>query len=396
MKQIKPLLLILFISLIACDIIDNDSKPDENIYKIINNNNFDKAYFASKVIQTSDNGFLIIGSNYEDTDDYVWLTPYIVKLNNKGAMEWEQELSSPYVNPIGLCEINGIYYIVCMDEITLGTHIFSITESGDYNLIKTLDDLMYPLALVKTPDNGVAIQGYERFSRNTTLNKLNSSFELEWTQKYPLIENSEEYIIGHISKRGKQYPFFLGYAGDNSVDYYYVNGFYKYSFSLMFADNSGNFTGVTNGFRYTGAISSAYHITNDDYFLSMFYKGNNYILPLQTLQKTEISSIEAFEGSIAPKLMEDAIIVTKKINYKGNETIVYATNSKNNHILLMLYDAASGEYITTKEYADFYPIEINDIIESDDGGLAIIGKTYITGRLARIFFLKISKNNLEL
>ena len=391
------ILLIVLLQVSSCDIKENTALPNKNIYKIINNGSFENTYFANSIIQTKDSSYLVLGSSYEDADNYVWLTPYLAKLDKNGITQWEVQLEAPYVNPVAIWEKSGNYYLACMNEISLGTHILSVDiNTGTTELVKTLSEIVYPLALTKTPDNGLAIEGYQRTSRNTTLSKLSSSYEIEWTKKYPLIENGEEMIIRHISKRGKQFPFFVGYVGDNSVHNYFINGFYRYSFSLIFTDNTGNNTGVLNGFRYETAISSAFHISGEHFFFSMFNQGANYFLILQEADVTDIASIKEFDGAAIPSLEEDAIVKLKKFTIDGKKVMIYASNSKNNQILLHIYDALTGEFITSKSVSDYYPIEINDLIQTKDGGLAIIGRTIVTGRFPRIFFMKLAKEKLIL
>ena len=99
----------------TCDIIKNDLKPNEEFIKIIYNPNFESEFYAEDIIQTSDNGFLILGSLHNESNAYVWQSPYLVKLDETGSVLWETTVTSPYVNSVGnIIQIGNEYYFFAM------------------------------------------------------------------------------------------------------------------------------------------------------------------------------------------------------------------------------------------------------------------------------------------
>jgi len=385
------LIIVLIVS--SCDIINNDIKPNEGFIKIISNNDFDSEYYAEDLIQTSDNGFIILGSTHGPSSSYVWQIPYIVKLDESGTVLWETYLSSPYVNPVGnIIHTGNEYYFFVMHETTLETHLIRINENdGSTELQSSFDNITYPVAVFQNSDNSILVQGYDNFARQTIFSKLSADFSLDWSQNFSLNEDAEEILINHISKNGKQYPFFIG----ESDDHFFFNGLYNYTFSLVFTNKTdGSMQGVMNGFRYDGAVSSAQYISGNNFAFSIFSEGDNYIFPNNEIDGNSVSTIEGLSHSPIPELKDDAKFETASLTVNGNEVIILASTTKTNQIKLYFFNSGSDELLFYKEYAEKNPIEVSGIIETAEGGLAILARTFVNGQFSRIYIAKVSPENL--
>ncbi len=377
----------------SCDIINNDAEPKSEFIKVIANPDYSSVFYAVDVKQTSDEGFIILASLYNESNTYIWQTPYIIKTDEKGDVLWEVEVAAPYVNPVGdIIEIGGVYYFACMHETTLESHLLSIDLNGGAPQSEEIyPGITYPLAVSQNSDNTILVQGFNADSRTTSFSKLSAALVVEQSQTYPLIEDSEELLLEHVSKLGKQYPFFNGMAGN----YYYFNGFYNWSFSLVFVNTADlELSGVMNGFRYSGAISSATNISAGNYSFSMFFEGNNYFFPTGQLSETNVASIESLSGILMPKLEKDAKVAVKEMTVNGQNMVVYASNTKNNQISFYFFNPLTGSLLHTKEISDTNPIEVNKIIQCSDGNIAITGRTFVSGQFSRVFITKISKEDL--
>ncbi|NIM11624.1 MAG: hypothetical protein GTO45_05975, partial [Candidatus Aminicenantes bacterium] len=56
---------------------------------------------------------------------------------------------------------------------------------------------------------------------------------------------------------------------------------------------------------------------------------------------------------------------------------------------------STGSYLAVKYLGDIHIYEAAGLIDTEDGGLAILGTTYVTGLLGRICLFKLSKAELE-
>ncbi len=386
------LILVFFIS--GCDIFNNKIEPNEEFTKIISNTNFSSDFYAEDIVQTSDNGFIILGSLHDENNAYVWQTPYIIKLDETGIVLWETSVASPYVNPVGNIILSGgEYFFFTMHESTLETHLLKINETaGSTELEASFNNVTYPTAVSQNADNTILVQGYNNFARQTILSKISENFTVEWTQTYPLNEDAEEILINHISKTGKQYPFFNG----ESDDYYFYNGLYNYTFSFVFINKStGEMQGVMNGYRYSGAVSSAINLSGNNYAFSVFTEGENYLFPADQIDGSSISSIEGISETPIPELQNDAKVAVNTMTINDVEYTIFAAGTKNNQIKLYFYNEGTSELVLYKEIADKNPIEVTQIINISEGGIAILGRTFVSGQFSRIYVAKISSENLQ-
>ena len=323
--SITILTTVIFAFLISgCDIINNKKvEPNYEFTKIISNLNFDANFYVHDLKQTSDGGFIILASVYDNENTYIWTNPHIIKIDSLGNMVAERPVESPYVNPVGtLVQTSAGLFFACMHETTLETHILKIDETtAEITPQTSYENITYPLAVSQNSDGSFLIQGFNVFARTTSLSEINADLSLAQTNTFPLFEDAEEIVVNHLTKRGKQYPFFTGSAGN----FYFYNGLYNYSFSLVFISKSDlSFQGVLNGFRYSGAVSSASNISAGSYAFSTFFEGNNYFFPSGSISETAVASIENLDGNIMPNIQPDANVITKSVNINGTDmTLIF-------------------------------------------------------------------------
>ena len=382
-------ILILSISLFQnCDIVNNDAKPKDEFVKIIHEADYNTKVYPVDILQTADSSFLILSAVYNNDNSYVWHTPQISKTDASGKVLWQQKLESPYVNPVGkILDISGEYYFVCMNENTLSTYIMKINkETGETTVSATLDDIKYPLYSYVSSNNSVLIQGYNHFARKTIFAKLSSSFSVTFKKEYYLYEDAEEMILSHITKTGKQFPLKIGELSDGN---YYINGFYNYTFSTLFIDkDSGNITGVVNGFRYEAGISSFIETSAGTFALSIFNQNDNYFITNKEISTSATSSVENLKGDYISDLQQNAHVVGKLIKTSSEDMFVFASSTKSNEIVLYFYDKANGKLLYTKHISDSNPVEIQSLIQTDNKSIVVLAKTFVNGRFPRIFIAK--------
>ncbi|MEA2041255.1 MAG: hypothetical protein U9N85_01715 [Bacteroidota bacterium] len=395
MKTRITITVIIFFAFVisGCDIINNkDVEPNFEFTKVISNLDFDSDFYAHDIKQTSDGGFIILASVYNNDNTYIWTTPHIIKIDSMGNMVGERAVESPYVNPVGnMIQTSGGLYFACMNETSLETHLLKINETtAEITPEISYTNISYPLAVSQNSDNSFLIQGYNIYARTTSLSEINADMTIAQSNTFSLYEDAEEIVINHLTKRGKQYPFFTGEAGD----YYYFNGLYNYSFSLVFVNKTDlSYQGVMNGFRYSGAVSSLSNISTGNYAFSTFFEGNNYFFPAGEINETAVSSIENLDGDIMPNIQTDANVITKSVTINGTDMTVIASNTNDNQIILMFFDQ-SGSLLNTKKIMDNHRIEISQLIQTNDDSIVIVGRTFAAGQFSRVFVSKISVEDL--
>lgn len=378
-------IVILLISLLFSCAKEEDYIPESSFIKIYNDEFFKSAYIPIDIVDAGENGYFIL-SAYDS-----WNT-YILRVDASGEFMWDYKLPENFVNPInGLYFKDSAFYFFCMDDISLGTYLMKASDqSKSASIERTFGNIIYPLASSEVED-GFLIESYNRESYSTRLTKLNQSFGEVWNEEYSVEQDVEQAIISHLTRIGTRLPFFTGQAGTR----YFFNGYYNYSMSMLFV-NTGNGiqTGVINGFRAESAISSALYINGNSFALSRFDQGENFIIPKKDLNTTATGISGDLDGNEHPEMTPDAFVNSKIININGKDVTIFATSTKSGQILLYAYDALSGSLIGTHHLGRLNPYEAVNFVSTNDGGLAVLGNTFVNGRFSRITLIKLSEKQL--
>lgn len=359
--------------------------PESSFIKIYNDELFNSSYIPMDIVQAGEKGYFIL-SAFDS-----WST-YILRVDEYGEFMWDYKLDENYVNPIkGLYYQDSAFYFFCMDNLSLGTYLMKATDQSQSAAVeRNLGYIIYPLASSATAD-GYLIESYNRESYSTRLTKLNSEFSELWHEEYSVEQDVEESIVSHLTRIGDRLPFFTGQAGN----IYFLNGYYNYSMSLLFVDASdGSQRGVINGFRNKSAISSAKYIDGNSYALSRFDFGENFIIPKIDINTSGTGISSDLDGNEHPEMTSNAFVYSDIINVNGKEVTMFATSTKGGQILLYAYDAIDGSLIGTHHLGRLNPYEAIDFEVTTDGGLAILGNTFVNGRFSRITLVKLSEQQL--
>jgi len=376
---------LLFVFILTSCGKEEDFIPDSSFTKIYNDEYFNSSYIPMDIVQAGEKGYFIL-SAFD-----AWNT-YILRVDEDGEFIWDFKLEDRYVNPItGLYYLDSAFYFFCMDDLSLGTYLMKATDqSKSAEVERSYGDIIYPLNS-SIVDDGFLLESYNRESYSTRLTKLNSDFGVSWNEEYSVEQDVEESIISHLTRIGDRLPFFTGQAGNK----YFLNGYYNYSMSLLFVNASnGDQTGVINGFRDKSAISSAQYLDGNSFALSRFDFGENFIIPKNDINTSGVSISSDLEGNEHPEMIHNAFVYSEVVDVNGKLTTIFATSTKGGQILLYAYDATSGKLIGTYHLGQLNPYEAIDFVVTTDGGLAVLGNTYVNGRFSRISLTKISEKEL--
>ena len=164
----------------------------------------------------------------------------------------------------------------------------------------------------------------------------------------------------------------------------------------MFTDLSSETpNGVCQGQQVDGGLSSVFPLGINRFAVSRFNFGDNFIIPNADIATNSISSTVDLSGNPFPELVDDAAVVLKSIQPTGSSTLLYGSSTRSGQIILLAYDQGTGELRGTLHLGFVNPYEIGGFTETSDGGLAIVGTSYVAGRFARICLFKLDKNEVR-
>ncbi len=382
---------IFLIALAASCAKDSDPATDQaNFTRIYDNDKFDASYYPIDMKQTPDGGFLILGGRKLTTSNLNGT--YLMKVDKLGMFVSEQELPSSKTVPTGpWMEVNNAYYFFTMTPDGLKNELNQVDANGVItNTIAITGDGAdgYPVAAYH--DNGrFLLLRYDRLKKESVIDVITLSGATSSYLGFGVGPSDavDAQIMEHFLRTGRQLPF---QVGKTSSGKYFFNGFYKYTFSLVFTDLVSDQLGVVQGQQDDGGFSFVLPISGNDFAAARFNFGDNYLLPLVTLNPTDISSSVDFVGNNLPELSSNARvrIISAKVN--GKDVVLVGSNTRSKQISLYAYEKSTGKLMGSRYLGFSNPYEIAAMTTTTDGGLAVCGITYVAGRFPRICLFKIS------
>lgn len=388
--------LVIWSLLSGCDIKENKEVKPDTFVKIYNNNSYSNSYQPVDIKETSDGGFLILASYQKGETSFP--NVYIIKVDKEGEFVKETELPEQYVNPVnGLLKSGNGFYFFCMDRLSLQTSLIQVFEDGSIAEVAVLQEL-YPLASsIDNSTGNLILLSYDREDKKTIVSRVNIAGDINAQTKFDIgfgDFDAEESIIRHFSGTGRRLPFFCGEDGSGK---YYFNGYYRYTMSLVFFNfNSSSSTTVVYGFKDERALNSL--VANGTFIAGSKYEyGSVSFMPRMDLSQFEggIGSSSDLPGYYIPELESDAEVYTDFYNLQGRDLTVFGSNSRGGQIALFFYDRNTGELIKTKYLGYTNPYKIKGFVSTSEGGMAVIGQTWIADRFSRICLFKIKADELN-
>jgi hypothetical protein len=383
----------------SCDVKKSNISPEANFVKVYESSNVDEAYYPEAMIELRDKNFLVLSAILDSNlSNFPGIS--VLALTSSGEIITSLKLPVSYSNPVAdWIQIGGQTYFVCMDDVSMQAKLIEVTLNGtelSYNEQMEFDRKM-PLSVWNDGENTLLLS-YERLGRNTIIDSYDQNLNSVWGTQISTNEDFEGLIRLHIQRNGKPLPFFIGGIDNiSSVKDYFVNCLANYSMVMLFVSgNNGTETGRLYSYQEGTAISSALHIAADTFTLSRYHSGDNYIFPFITIDRNALQNTQDFQDILMSQLQADSKMEVIKYSLDDKEYIVFAATSKSNQIVLIFLDAETGEQSKTHYLGYGNPVEVVSLIQTQDDGLAVIGKTWINGQYQRIIFYKVSRDLLGL
>jgi len=183
-------------------------------------------------------------------------------------------------------------------------------------------------------------------------------------------------------------------VGKASGGLYFFNGFYNYTFSLVFTNFGDDPVGVVQGQQDDGGFSAVTPLNGNKFAASRFNFGTNFLLPNKELSTSGITSSTDLGGYSLPELVPNANVRILRAAVDGKNVLIYGSDTKSKQIGLLFYDESTGDFISSRYLGFSNPFEVASLEQTSDEGLAVCGTTYLAGRFPRICIFKLSKDQL--
>ena len=394
-KKLHTLLCLVLVVILAtsCSEESNPAFDTQNFNTIFDNNDFDASYFPIDMRQTPDGGYIILGGRKLADSNFTGI--YLMKADKFGNFVKELEVEETFVNPVAkFAEFQTKYYFFCMDPLTQQAQIANVDANLDaVSVTPVQGGLTYPAAS-SFVDNNFVLLSYDNEEKMSVISLLNTDGGILASKGYSIGtgEDIEEPIINHFIRTGKQYPFEVGKVASGL---YFFNGFFNYTFSLVFTDiNSDDPTGVVQGQQDDGGFSAVTPLSGNKFASSRFNFGDNFLLPNRELATNGITSSVDLGGYSLPELVDNANVRILRATIDSKPVLIFGSDTRSKQIGLLFYEEASGTFISSRYLGFSNPYEIASIVQTSDEGLAVCGTTYLAGRFPRICILKLSKEEL--
>lgn len=365
-----------------------DVKPEESYIKIYDDQNGNKHFHPLSITTSADGeGFLVLSA-------YDGWKIHLMKVDKAGEFQWNYELPDNYVNAVpNLIQQNGQNYLICMDAVGLSTYVLQIDENNHSTTeIAHFTNILYPTYAYNSGQT-VYFQNYDRSSYKTGIHRLSADLStVEQSGSVNILTDVEDKIINHVTYIGKRIPFFVSSTPEQ--DYIVMNGFYNYSFSLIFLHPDLSFAGVYNGAGFDGGLSAISPSGNNRFSLARFSFDNLYYNAGASLTPTTIDIATSIPAQGHSELDAAKPVVIKDITVNGTLCKAFISSTRSNQVLLSLYERAAGTLIGKLYLGKNIPYTICDFIQTEDEGLNILVQVKIMGSFDRIALMKIPKERL--
>ncbi len=387
-KSIKYIILLLVA--VSCDISKNDVVPTNTFTKIYDDDRFEQEYYPLDIIQTTDEGFLILSELKNDQS--LFTTVLVVKTDAMGAIISSTQMASPYVMPVnGWQKIGESYYFVCMNENSTTAQLVAVSEEGILADPVPLNGITYPLA-VNSDGTQFTILSYDNGNAESVISVAATTGQINQQKGYTIGAgvDVEKPIIDHLTRNGDILPFHVGLTKEGLS---YFNGFYNYTFSLVFTSFGDDPTGVCQGQLSQGGISEVASLGNNIFGIARFNFGNNYIAPLANIPTNSTTSSTDLAGNTFPEIENKSKVKLLDVGTEGKW--LYATTTQANQIVLYAFNQTGGTILGTSYLGSGNPYTLASVITTLDGGIAVLAQTSLEGRFRRIAIFKRDKQFLD-
>ncbi|TAH18023.1 MAG: hypothetical protein EAZ08_12545 [Cytophagales bacterium] len=359
--------------------------------KIYNEDSFSD-FVGADIQQTNDDGYLLLGAIDNSFSNQKGL-PYVLKVDKAGNFLWDTKKNTflqKFYNLIPyLKKINGEYFFFCRDNTSKAINLLKINDDTQaITSVRAYNDLNGDLVYSsQTPDGGLLLMMLSETCdarKQPEQIKLDKNFAVQWRKCYPFFItvpidaidqklNLNYFFNGTIDIEGQQ-RYFITFLNQNNTS------------SILFTDENGTLLGETHT---SFLINSLDQISGKDFAMTYIKQKDTNLVIKTALKVTEKEFLD-ISGNTFHEINSEKRVITKKMTINAKEVVVFACTLENIPIRLYAFEPKSGSLKGTITLGRINPYEIANLIQTRDGGMAIIANTLVADRFIRIALLKLS------
>jgi hypothetical protein len=395
-----PALLCLLLA--ACTPKESETEAGQGFIKIYDRSDT-LTYTAVDIKQTGDGGYIILG--------LVKGRPYLLRVDWQGDFLWESgvETFRDYKEPVpGILILDQGYYFFC--EYNTGAQfplrLIKFTEESrrPEPVELHLDDIPFqprevsrvvPLHASPTPDDKILLlAASDLLGHEILLIKIDGSGSKENWQIYRNVYDC--YVQYPLTDR----RFHFSGAIDNADNAAY---FQTYSSHLAYpSDRPCFWTGrITPG----SSLPDTYFYLHKPFVAMEWYDnepGNSRFSGARIDSDTvsffinfPLEGVDGETGDPQLELDEGKPVYVHTIEINTKKIVFFVGSSKSNEIVLYTYDHLTRNDLDKRYFGGTRLYEAAGLLPTGDGGLAIVGTTYVMDLFGRICLFKLSKADLQ-
>jgi len=379
-------------SLFAIGISDHGYQTFERILGVSNSEG------ASEIKQTSDNGFIIVGSTIPSGEKYSRI--YLTKTDVHGKMIWASDYGDNSRVDAGVDVLaNEDGYLVYSNTENFGAKgmdmmLVQFNSSGEYQWKKLYGSVEDEegVKFLQTSDGGYLLMGYTipqtAEGKEIYIKKLDSDFNESWTKK---IGGSGGYHASDMIKLSDGNYGLVGYMniGENFQVYFAKISesgdiIWEKDYGGSDWDQASSILETSDGgFIISGFTVSIGHGARDGYLLKLDESGNELWQKAYGYEHSDVFKdvIELSNGNYIA-VGNSITYFTQKKQY--TDAYIVKTDSKGNELTSKLY----GSKYSGGKFDD----SLGEIIQANDGGYVSVGGTSSYSKSGDIYLIKINEN----
>jgi hypothetical protein len=354
------------------------------------------SYTAIDIKEVMD-GYTILGT--------VDNSPYLMKVDKQGNFltDTGKEVFIGYTNPLNLIILNQEYYFFCnkpsIHQIPIA--LLKLVEiNNNPEEVVLHDNLLFenvivaPLHASKPSDNTIFLMAFDEDRKWNFVIKINSKGQGIWRRDFGLNDVCYSQYVGIVDKR----QHFTGIVTNGENNFYYTHTYsrraffneYFTCFWINILDPDIGKPPLPYELSLIPVPKPLISLDWDGVDLSGAFIDNNVI---SLIVNSDINNLE--KGQRQSELIPSKAVFTRRMRLNNKEIAFFVGSSKNNKIVLYCYNRATETRLNKKYFGHTHIYEASGLITTDEGGLAILGTTFVAAHLGRICLFKLSREELE-
>lgn len=369
--------------------------PEQGFDKIYNETSFSD-FESLNIQQLEDGGFLLLGITDNSFSGQSGV-PYLLRTDKDGNFLWDTKkisLLKSYFNPVSnFKKKDNSYFFLCRNNADKNVSLLKIEDTNqNVTLVRTFAELKGDIVYAsETPDAGMLVMLLSEScggSKQPELIKLDTNFNIQWRRCYPYIVNPP---INAITQKVNLNYFFNGiFETDGQIRYFMTFINQNNTSLVLYTDINGNPLGST---QTSFLVNSLAQLKDRQFAMTYIKQKDTNIVPKVTLNISANESPTIF-GNTFHEINSEKRVITKKMVINGREIVIFACTLENIPIRIYAFDAQTEVLRGTLTLGRVNPYEVADIIQTADGGIAIVANTLVADRFIRMALLKISPTDI--